>query len=245
MSQRHHLHARLTHAGPSVALTSRPNLPSVKRLRGSGGRRRSAPPLFRFHPGSPHWRVRGAGAEACARPGRLHCARALAVPRGARLRRARRRQAGGARGGPGAARREAPRQPPEISAGRRSSPLGRSSAPPPREDQRRQVGRERAGARSGWAGARVSEGRLEVPAGPRGGAGGTRRPAAAATGRRCRRLQEASLGRHRRRAGAARCTRGMWALVSVPHGPFHFRMPGRAGCGTKWGPGGGALRPQP
>lgn len=133
---------RLTHVAPHTLLIRGP---ACLLLRDSGtraaGERAQArarasvptvPPQHRrhHHQHRHRWRVRGARAEACARPGRLHCARAP-TPRGPRLRCARRRQAGGARGGRGEARLEARWPPLETGAGRGSAPLGLSSVAPP------------------------------------------------------------------------------------------------------------------
>lgn len=190
---------RLTQEDPQTILTSLPNLSSAEGLRGrrqDASARSCAPPAL--VPGFPA-RARGWG-----RGGRAPGAPPL---------RARRPRVGpgfGARGGGrlGAgrgrevARREAPRPVPRH--GRRaerpvSRPCVRAPAFPAAAPRRqRQVGRERARPRVGGCGGgrdRGARGAVGGSGRPRRGPGGAGSPVAACSGRRCRRLPEANLGR--------------------------------------------------
>lgn len=235
---------------PQTVLTSRPNLQSVEGLRGyrkqaSGGKRRQAraPRLRAPFPARARDRHRG----LCA--ARAPALRARADPAWVRLGLGRAQTAGG-RAGRGRERRggRLRGRAPQTGVGRRSAPLGLSSAPAPSQPAAPRGPEEAGGAGArGGSGPAGRAGRLAVRGGRRGGAGGAGSLAAASTGRQCRRLREASLGRLRgwgRRGPPAR----MWVLVSVPRGRFTLGWDaagwvgwaGLRGGGAGFGPGSAA-----
>lgn len=183
-------------------------------------RRRALPP-----PSPPSSRrVRGAEAEACAPPGRLHCARAHPAWEAA----------GGARRGPerrGGRLRGRPRE--TAPAGARLSafpPRPRVPSRPLREDPEEAGGPGARGVRAGGGRPWGPAGRSVAPGGSRRGAGGCGSPAAASRGHRCHRPRGGLLG-------AVRPTRRGWGLfVAVADRRPNFRMRG-VGCA---GSGGGA-----
>lgn len=174
-------------------------------------------------------RARGRGLRAAGAPALRARARRPRVGPGSGARgaeaaggRGHSRSGSGAAGGPAAGyRRQA------LGRGARLlgfSPRSCVPRPPPREDPRRQVGRERAGAPGRRAGAQVpEEGRLAVRGGRRGGAGGPGTPRVDCSGRRCRRLLKASLGRGRV-WGWRGPQPGDGFQVSVPHLGFSLRQ---------------------